>query len=99
MSAELLITRGKQQCRLLLRMANRHGLIAGATGTGKTVTLRVIAEQLSQSGVAVFMADVKGDFSGIARPGGGNVSAGSRHRCRKRHLGAGRRGGAGFISQ
>ncbi len=51
-------------------MANRHGLIAGATGTGKTVTLRVIAEQLSQTGVAVFMADVKGDLSGIVRPGG-----------------------------
>lgn len=53
MAAELPIAQGKQQCRLLLRMADRHGLIAGATGTGKTVTLRVIAEQLSQSGVAV----------------------------------------------
>jgi hypothetical protein len=72
MAAELLIARGKQPCRLLMRMANRHGLIAGATGTGKTVTLRVIAEQLSQNGVAVFMADVKGDLSGIARPGGAN---------------------------
>jgi DNA helicase HerA-like ATPase len=51
-------------------MANRHGLIAGATGTGKTVTLRVMAEQFSRIGVPVFMADVKGDLSGIARPGG-----------------------------
>ena len=69
MVAELLIARGKQPCYLMLRMANRHGLIAGATGTGKTVTLRVIAEQLSRNGVPVFMADVKGDFSGIADPG------------------------------
>jgi hypothetical protein len=50
-------------------MANRHGLIAGATGTGKTVTLRVIAEKFSAIGVPVFMADVKGDLSGIAKPG------------------------------
>jgi DNA helicase HerA-like ATPase len=78
MAAELLIAKGKQHCRLLLRMANRHGLIAGATGTGKTVTLRVTAEQLSQSGVAVFMADVKGDLSGIARPGGENPKVSER---------------------
>jgi DNA helicase HerA-like ATPase len=50
-------------------MANRHGLIAGATGTGKTVTLQVIAEQFSRIGVPVFMADVKGDLSGISQPG------------------------------
>ena len=49
-----------------LAMANRHGLIAGATGTGKTITLQVLAEQLSKQGVAVFTADVKGDLSGIA---------------------------------
>ena len=54
---------------LLAGMANRHGLVAGATGTGKTVTLRVIAEGLSRLGVPVFMADVKGDLSGLARPG------------------------------
>ena len=54
---------------LLPGLANRHGLIAGATGTGKTVTLQVIAERLSQIGVPVFMADVKGDLSGIAAPG------------------------------
>ncbi|QJT10496.1 helicase HerA-like domain-containing protein [Oceanidesulfovibrio marinus] len=52
-----------------LEMMNRHGLIAGATGTGKTVTLRVIAEQLSASGVPVFMADVKGDLASICQPG------------------------------
>ena len=55
--------------RVPLRMMNRHGLIAGATGTGKTRTLQVIAEQLSAAGVAVFAADVKGDVSGIALPG------------------------------
>jgi hypothetical protein len=53
-------------------MANRHGLIAGATGTGKTVTLRVLAERFSSIGVPVFLADVKGDLSGIPRPGGDN---------------------------
>lgn len=50
------------------RMANRHGLIAGATGTGKTVTLQVLAEGFSRIGVPVFLADVKGDLSGLARP-------------------------------
>ena len=48
------------------KMANRHGLIAGATGTGKTVTLQVIAETFSQAGVPCFMADMKGDLSGIS---------------------------------
>ena len=52
-----------------LRMMNRHGLVAGATGTGKTVTLQTIAEQLSSAGVAVFAADVKGDVSGVAVAG------------------------------
>jgi DNA helicase HerA-like ATPase len=55
--------------RLPLASMNRHGLVAGATGTGKTRTLQVIAEQLSSAGVAVFAADVKGDVSGIAVPG------------------------------
>ncbi|MGD9662839.1 MAG: helicase HerA-like domain-containing protein [Porticoccaceae bacterium] len=54
---------------LNLAMANRHGLVAGATGTGKTVTLQVLAEGFSRAGVPVFMADVKGDLSGIAAPG------------------------------
>src|ERR1700745_1197830 len=55
--------------RLPLRMVNRHGLIAGATGTGKTKTLQGLAEQLSTAGVPVFVADVKGDLSGVADPG------------------------------
>lgn len=54
---------------LLPQMANRHGLIAGATGTGKTVTLKVLAESFSDMGVPVFMADVKGDIAGIMNPG------------------------------
>ena len=51
------------------KMANRHGLIAGATGTGKTVTLQVLAESFSQAGVPCFMADMKGDLSGISQTG------------------------------
>lgn len=54
---------------LLTCMAARHGLIAGATGTGKTVTLQTLAEEFSQAGVPVFLVDVKGDLSGIAKPG------------------------------
>ncbi|MCJ7484067.1 MAG: DUF853 domain-containing protein [Thermodesulfovibrionales bacterium] len=63
---------------LLLQMANRHGLIAGATGTGKTVTLQVLAENFSRLGVPVFMADVKGDLSGICQPGGENLKIDQR---------------------
>ncbi len=55
--------------RLLLKYANRHGLIAGATGTGKTVTLQILAEAFSKAGVPVFMSDIKGDLSGIAESG------------------------------
>src|SRR5512143_562156 len=69
-SSPLLIGKGKSEIGILPKMANRHGLIAGATGTGKTVTLRVLAEQFSQIGVPVFMADVKGDLSGLPFPGG-----------------------------
>ena len=54
---------------ILPKMANRHGLIAGATGTGKTTTLKVIAESFSDAGVPVFLADIKGDLSGLCRPG------------------------------
>src|SRR5512142_2767605 len=61
---------GDTDLELLAPLANRHGLVAGATGTGKTVTLRVLAEGFSRIGVPVFLADVKGDLSGIARPGG-----------------------------
>ena len=59
---------GNDQVHLDVAMANRHGLVAGATGTGKTVTLQVLAEGFSQLGVPVFLADVKGDLSGLARP-------------------------------
>ena len=65
---------------LLLKYANRHGLIAGATGTGKTVTLQTIAEGFSAYGVPVFMADVKGDLSGVSQAGGNNPRAVERAR-------------------
>ena len=51
------------------KYANRHGLIAGATGTGKTVTLKVMAESFSDAGVPVFLSDIKGDLSGMCKPG------------------------------
>jgi DNA helicase HerA-like ATPase len=63
---------------LLPKMANRHGLIAGATGTGKTVTLQTLAEGFSSIGVPVFMADVKGDLSGMSQVGGGNPKVDAR---------------------
>ena len=69
MTEPLFIAKAKTPLYLLPEMANRHGLIAGATGTGKTVTLQVMAERFSAIGVPVFMADVKGDLSGISRPG------------------------------
>ena len=72
------IAKGSQVYSLLPCMANRHGLIAGATGTGKTVSLRVVAENFSSIGVPVFMADVKGDLSGMARPGQDNPKINER---------------------
>ncbi len=63
---------GKQSIYLFPKMGNRHGLIAGATGTGKTVTLQTLAEGFSARGVPVFMADVKGDLAGISQPGANN---------------------------
>ena len=65
----LLIAKGQNELVVLPRMANRHGLVAGATGTGKTITLQVMAEAFSRIGVPVFAADVKGDLSGISQPG------------------------------
>jgi DNA helicase HerA-like ATPase len=69
MSEPLVIARSKVEIALLPALANRHGLIAGATGTGKTVTLQLLAERFSSIGVPVFMADVKGDLSGLAAAG------------------------------
>ncbi len=60
------------QVRIPLAMLNRHGLVAGATGTGKTKTLQILAEQIAANGVPVFAADIKGDLSGIATPGTAN---------------------------
>ncbi len=68
----LLIAKGDEPAYLLPKLANRHGLIAGATGTGKTVTLKVMAEQLSNIGVPVFLADIKGDLRGMTEPGSMN---------------------------
>lgn len=65
----ILIGRGDGPVELALKYANRHGLVAGATGTGKTVSLQVLAEGFSRLGVPVFAADVKGDFAGLAMPG------------------------------
>ena len=67
--SSIFIGGGDQPQRLLLKYANRHGLIAGATGTGKTVTLQILAEAFSASGVPVFLSDVKGDLSGISQNG------------------------------
>ena len=66
----LVARNAKTDLFLLPQMANRHGLVAGATGTGKTVTLQLLAETFSAQGVPVFMADVKGDLAGISQPGG-----------------------------
>ena len=66
------------QIRIPLPMLNRHGLVAGATGTGKTKTLQLVAEQLSAQGVPVFLADVKGDVSGISAPGVANDKVAGR---------------------
>ncbi len=74
----LLIAKSDQDLFLLPRMANRHGLVAGATGTGKTVTLQTLAENFSRAGVPVFMADVKGDLAGLSQPGGANPKIAER---------------------
>lgn len=68
----IFVGKGENPAYLLPRLANRHGLIAGATGTGKTVSLQILAEDFSRRGVPVFMADVKGDLSGLSQPGAEN---------------------------
>src|SRR5260370_22050764 len=72
MAEPILVAQSKEPIFLLPKMANRHGLIAGATGTGKTVTLQTLAENFSARGVSVFMADVKGDLAGRSQPGANN---------------------------
>jgi len=71
---DILLTKGDPQIFLRAKYANRHGLVSGATGTGKTVSLMVITEGLSRIGVPVFMADVKGDVAGLAMPGAGDAT-------------------------
>jgi DNA helicase HerA-like ATPase len=78
MSDPLLIAQSSQPLYLLPQMANRHGLVAGATGTGKTVTLQVMAEAFSRIGVPVFAADIKGDLAGISQPGEQNPKLADR---------------------
>src|SRR4051812_43554318 len=68
---KILIGKSTKPEYLRLKLANRHGLVTGATGTGKTVTLQVLAEGLSNAGVPVFAADIKGDLSGVAAAGDG----------------------------
>ncbi|MBI1261304.1 MAG: DUF853 family protein [Rhizobiales bacterium] len=74
----IFIGAGESPQNLLLKYANRHGLIAGATGTGKTVTLQILAEGFSRMGVPVFMADVKGDLAGLSQPGTANPKLSER---------------------
>ena len=78
LNGNLLLGKSDKDLFLVPKMSNRHGLVAGATGTGKTVTLQSMAETFSSIGVPVVMADVKGDLSGIAKAGGGNPKVTAR---------------------
>ena len=78
---------GEKPQRLRLDRANRHGLIAGATGTGKTVTLQGLAEGFAAAGVPVFVADVKGDLAGLAMPGSPSHPADSALTARAQEIG------------
>jgi DNA helicase HerA-like ATPase len=78
MSNAILVGKGTRPVAINPRMANRHGLVAGATGTGKTVTLQRLADEFSRMGVPVFLADVKGDLAGISQPGGDNDKVAAR---------------------
>ena len=87
MAAPILVAKaGKTALELLPALANRHGLVAGATGTGKSVTLQAIAQGFSAIGVPVFMADVKGDLSGLAKAGGANPKVAERAKSLKLEL-------------
>ena len=77
---EILVAKNTEsEFHLLPQMANRHGVITGATGTGKTVTLQKLAEGFSSRGVPVFMADIKGDLTGVTQAGGGNAKIDARN--------------------
>jgi uncharacterized protein len=78
MTDPIYLAQAQHPIYLLPQMANRHGLITGATGTGKTVSLQVLAEQFSRLGVPVFMSDIKGDLSGLAVAGGNNAKVAAR---------------------
>src|SRR5256885_9180456 len=81
MAAPLLVAKNdKTTLTLLPSLTNRHGLITGATGTGKSVTLQTLAQRFSSIGVPVFMADVKGDLAGLAKAGGGNAKVDARRK-------------------
>ncbi|MFN2645158.1 MAG: helicase HerA-like domain-containing protein, partial [Burkholderiales bacterium] len=81
MATPLLVAKSdKTELSLLPALANRHGLITGATGTGKTVTLQSLAQRFSSIGVPVFMADVKGDLTGLAKQGAGNAKVDARRK-------------------
>ena len=69
---KILIGVGKQELAILPNMANRHGLITGASGSGKTITLKVMAESFSSAGIPVVLADIKGDLAGMPFPGASN---------------------------
>ena len=78
MAEPMIFAKSRSEIAILPRMANRHGLVAGATGTGKTVTLQALAEHFSRCGVPVFAADVKGDLSGVSQAGGDNPRVADR---------------------
>ena len=84
-------TAPEAKVRIPLAMVNRHGLVAGATGTGKTKTLQRLAEQLSEHGVPVFLADIKGDLSGMATAGRAERPYGDPGRATSARPGPGRR--------
>src|SRR5260370_27767232 len=70
---KIFVGKGEELAWLTLALANRHGLVTGATGTGKTVSLQVMAEGFARAGVPVFAADIKGDLSGSAEVGGASA--------------------------
>ena len=90
---EILIGKGEHDVHLLARYANRHGMIAGATGTGKSVSLMLLAEGFSKLGVPVFLADVKGDLAGLSQPGAMSDKLQRAHRPARHRVDAGGQSG------